>query len=384
MDEIDMKYLSNIATLAAAGDVNAFAEMYAATYQKQYLFALSVLENEKKAREVLLDTYIQAHRHLKELSDMRLVISWLGQQNLRACYKWQEKDDRIPAEIMALPFSESQAVFLNQYRGMSVKEIARMMNIDTRMAREYLSSGLRRVPNLQPTMKKPDMYYLPLENNRAQKILDMVFETEECMPCVIPMDKLTTYAHYRTDRYKFQRNVVGGLMGIFLVLPIFFMTPHVTLTPQTGNTETYSLEVRSLLPVREVNVSIDGVRIPVYETGANTYEIEPQVNGTMTVKATLINDQSTEVSTQIVNFDDVDPHLESTYVSDGLVHLLLADDDSGLDFTRICGLKGDSTIYPVFVDEELGEVVFQADNLPEKVVVYDKAGNGICLVLHVK
>ena len=50
MADLDYQYLAKIVTRAQAGDSDAFAELYAATYQKQYRFACKYLREEYLAQ----------------------------------------------------------------------------------------------------------------------------------------------------------------------------------------------------------------------------------------------------------------------------------------------------------------------------------------------
>lgn len=45
METLDYKHIANLVSRAQSGDSNAFAELYAATYQRQYLYAYRYLKD---------------------------------------------------------------------------------------------------------------------------------------------------------------------------------------------------------------------------------------------------------------------------------------------------------------------------------------------------
>lgn len=51
MSSLDYNYIAELVTRAQAGDSDGFAELYAATYQRQYHFALRYLKDEYLAQD---------------------------------------------------------------------------------------------------------------------------------------------------------------------------------------------------------------------------------------------------------------------------------------------------------------------------------------------
>lgn len=88
MAELDYDYISTLVSRARTGDSDAFAELYAATYQKEYRFAYNYLKDEYLAQDALQETYILALKNLYTLRDSKLFISWLNQINFRVCFKY--------------------------------------------------------------------------------------------------------------------------------------------------------------------------------------------------------------------------------------------------------------------------------------------------------
>lgn len=179
MAEIDYQYIGDLVEQARGGSSDAFAELYAATYKKQYLFACGYLKDEYLAQDALQETYILAFKNLSSLQDTRLFISWLNQINFRVCYDMNIKqkqfsflslddedmpeiaDNRLPQpeeeavrideqkylieQIMALPFSESQAIFLYYYKNQKIDDIAYIMETSRSSVKRHLKSGKARL-----------------------------------------------------------------------------------------------------------------------------------------------------------------------------------------------------------------------------------------------
>lgn len=184
MEALDYKYIAKLAIRAQTGDSDAFAELYAATYQREYLFSYRYLKDEYLAQDALQETYTLALKNLTKLKDPKLVISWLNQINFRVCYKLHQKQQRYNQEMKAaeeilendlensgegdignaedsivkidmqeyvinqvlkLPFTESQVILLKYYKDMKIDEIAMLMDMSRSSVKRYLKSGRERL-----------------------------------------------------------------------------------------------------------------------------------------------------------------------------------------------------------------------------------------------
>lgn len=188
MSALDYNYMADLVVRAQGGDSDAFAELYAATYQKQYHFAYSYLKDEYLAQDALQETYIIALKDISKLKDPMLVVAWLNQINFRICFQLHKKQKRYDAEmieyskddtaaqrvsasshggarpssvarspedmvvridsreyimnqIMKLPFTEAQVIILKFYRNLKHDEIAELMDISRSSVKRYLTSG---------------------------------------------------------------------------------------------------------------------------------------------------------------------------------------------------------------------------------------------------
>lgn len=188
MPALDYNYMAELVVNAQSGDSDAFAELYAATYQKQYQFAYSYLKDMYLAQDALQETYIVALKELSKLKDPMLLVAWLNQINFRICFQLHKKQKRYDQEmggqseengqtgdrgvqpesslysspassnpedmivrvdsqeyimnqILKLPFTEAQVILLRFYRSLKYDEIAELLDISKSSVKRYLNSG---------------------------------------------------------------------------------------------------------------------------------------------------------------------------------------------------------------------------------------------------
>ena len=163
MASLDLLYIADLVLDAQEGDSNAFAELFAATYQKQYAFALRCLHEDFPAQQALQTAYIQALSGISNLRDPALFVVWLNQLTLRACLLSGSESARSFAEgrmlsidgkvysvrqVLTLPFSEAQALLLHTLCGMRVDAIASLLEMRRSDVRRHMASGRRRLAML--------------------------------------------------------------------------------------------------------------------------------------------------------------------------------------------------------------------------------------------
>lgn len=188
MEALDYKYIAKLVSRAQIGDSDAFAELYAATYQRQYLYAYHYLKDEYLAQDALQETYILSLKNLVKLKDPTLVISWLNQINFRVCYNLHKKQklynsemvidndavlegsldaeglsyhdspeeavikvdskDYLMNQILNLPFTESQVILMKYYQNLKLNDIAQLMDISRSSVKRYLASGRERLAKI--------------------------------------------------------------------------------------------------------------------------------------------------------------------------------------------------------------------------------------------
>lgn len=183
MANLDYTYIASLVKRVQEGDSNAFAELYAATYQKEFRFARNYLKDEYLAQDAIQETYIKALKNINSIKDPKLFVSWLNQINFRVCFRMYQKQQKYNAElteyennsmdyqdtasgnpehqairidqneyiirqIMGLPFSESKAIILRYYNNMKIDEIARLLDCSRSSVKRYIRSGQDRLRSL--------------------------------------------------------------------------------------------------------------------------------------------------------------------------------------------------------------------------------------------
>lgn len=183
MMDLDYQYIASLVEHTKEGNSDAFAELYVATYQKQYRFACQYLRDEHLAQDAIQEAYILVLKSINTLKDSSLFISWLNQITFRICFKMQKKQkqyseevimmennhlnagkpqdmdpeeyivridekDFIIRQVLSLPFTESQVIILRYYNDMKIKDIAKLMDISSSSVKRYLNSGRKKLENL--------------------------------------------------------------------------------------------------------------------------------------------------------------------------------------------------------------------------------------------
>lgn len=176
MAELDYDYLATLVVRTLEGSSEAFAELYTATYQKQYNYAYRYVKDSHAAHDILQDVYILVLNKLHTLKDPRLFVSWLNQITFRVCYDYKSKQAKQPipvdsdeytnsaiihqvsaspekellniyeqselmSQILELKPAESQAIIMRYYNEMTIDEIALAMDCSRSTVKRRIASG---------------------------------------------------------------------------------------------------------------------------------------------------------------------------------------------------------------------------------------------------
>lgn len=163
MSNLDFKYITCLVRKTQTGDGNAFAELFAATYEKQYAFAYGFLKDTFLAQQALKETYIYALNNVAKIQEASLVSAWLNQIIFRICFRIRsdsQTENKQTLEnqfiqighenvsirrALTLPFTEAQSILLHFYCGMKRREIADLLEIRRSAVRQYIRSGVGRL-----------------------------------------------------------------------------------------------------------------------------------------------------------------------------------------------------------------------------------------------
>ena len=198
-------------------------------------------------------------------------------------------------------------------------------------------------------------------------------------------DRRRTSSGYRRDNGK------SGFLSVllFYVLPfivingIIFLL--VTARPKAEITigessdfisTTMELKVKSLLPIKAMEVSLDSTPIELTKTGGSTYKTTLKNNGTLEIKLTGFNKMKS-VSYETVNvLDDTPPAVKDNVLDNGILSFRLEDTQSGVDYSSITASDEDNTdILPLSIDRSTGLVTFEIKKENITITAKDKIGN---------
>lgn len=182
MDKINYLYISGLVWKAQANDSDAFAELYAITYKKQYQYACHYLKDTYLAQDVVQEVYIHVLKHIHDIKDVSLFVAWLNQITFHTCFDLCKKKDRHYGEINpialeltqdsyvdhnpenltekkdetsrlqhainALPPAEQQVIVLKYFNNMTLEEIAGVTSLSRSTVKRQLASGKEKLAKM--------------------------------------------------------------------------------------------------------------------------------------------------------------------------------------------------------------------------------------------
>ena len=205
MKDLNIPYIAGLVIRAQHSDSDAFAELYALTYNKVYNYTRHYLRDDFLAQDAMQEVYILALKNIGKLNDPTVFIAWLNRICFHVCYDmtqknrpqndcqvlsqeildilqdphldanpelhYQQKDEysRLTEALEQLPFNEKQVLIMRYYNDMKLEEIAAetglkvlgRMPIDPRLAElcdqgkieqmpvEYLSDAVSSLTELE-------------------------------------------------------------------------------------------------------------------------------------------------------------------------------------------------------------------------------------------
>ena len=182
MADFNHAYIGELVEEAKDGNSNAFAELYAITYQHIFNYAAHYLRDETLAQDALQETYILALRNLNGIKESSLFVAWLNQICFRVCYDMARKNKQqasdINSELMelikddyrdhnpeeqalredemirlqdavnSLPFNEQQIIVMRYYNDMKLEEIASALQLSRSTVKRHLISARDRLAQI--------------------------------------------------------------------------------------------------------------------------------------------------------------------------------------------------------------------------------------------
>ena len=180
LDIPDSNYLKELVIRARQGDSAALAELFSATYQRQYAYAYRVLRDEHLAHDALQESYVRVMKNIGKLRDPRLFTAWLNQINRHVCYDMIKQRSRncgevdidsmqdlaspeptpedeiaeidynryILSRVERLPDTESRIITMRYYLEISLTDIADQLGISVSTVKRHLRSARTHLENI--------------------------------------------------------------------------------------------------------------------------------------------------------------------------------------------------------------------------------------------
>lgn len=176
---------------------------------------------------------------------------------------------------------------------------------------------------------------------------------------------------------------------LFYILPFIVVNALIFLVVTTrpkgdvtvGETTDYisttvELKVKSLLPIKEPVLTLDGAPVEITKTGSKTYTAVLNSNGVLEVELSSINQMKNIFYEQINILDDTPPTIEDPILDDGILSFRLEDSQAGIDYSSIHAYDDDTPeILPLSIDRSTGIVTFEVQNENLTICVKDLTGN---------
>jgi RNA polymerase sigma-70 factor (ECF subfamily) len=173
MPDFNHAYIGNLVIKAQSGSSEAFAELYATTYNHIYNYSRHYLRDPYLAQDALQETYVSALKNINNIKDPSLFVAWLNQICFHVCYDMTRKsrpdsmssellelvlDDHpehnpdehyedkeeieaVKAAVASLPFLEQQVIVMRFYNEMKLEDIAAALSCSRSSVKRYIASG---------------------------------------------------------------------------------------------------------------------------------------------------------------------------------------------------------------------------------------------------
>lgn len=136
------------------------------------------------------------------------------------------------------------------------------------------------------------------------------------------------------------------------------------------------IKVQSLLPIKSVELALDGAPVETVKTDSKTYSAKLTSNGMLEVKLTSLNQMKTILYEQVSVLDDTPPTVKDNVIVDGVLSFRLEDTQSGVDYSSVYASdEEDPEILPLSIDRSTGLISFELKRENLSVTAKDLTGN---------
>lgn len=321
MAEYDYNYIAASVTKALRGESDAFAELYAATWQEQYLRLYRLFGEKDRTLSALERLYAQALEHLASLRAPRLFPRWLSAL----------RDNLFPpAAVPAAPLSRRAAVPMP-------------------------------------------------EDGEVEQVLYNVLASCGRPPNLIPVSNLTAWANCTRRRFLVPRVLCALVLLLLLLLPLEYVRPTLSVTRVGGDYSeaVYDVSVRNPLSTVSVSFALDGEPLRCEPLSSSLYRVRIERNGLLSASALSINGQAARADVDVYFIDTDRPELVGSSYDDAYIYIEVMDSYSGVDLDQISCLSSGAP-YPFDValgDDGVCRLTLPRSDLSLDIIVPDLVGN---------
>lgn len=186
---------------------------------------------------------------------------------------------------------------------------------------------------------------------------------------------------------KLVRFLLFGLLPYLVINGIILLlvcsTPKISIEVKDTNDYVNSdvvFSVRSLLPIREMKVTMESEPVEYEKTGNSGYRCTISQNGTFYVEATAVNGMMRAAYADVSMLDDTAPAVdeESANIDGGVLRFNISDTQSGVNFDSIYAIVNEEdVVYPSEIDKGQGQVTIPLPSKVSSIELYfeDMVGN---------
>lgn len=337
-------YFRGMVDDALAGDSNAYAILYVATYQNLYQRAYYYTQNEYKTQDILSRIYLEAFTTLDTLKSPRSFRVWV--RNLSEKY-------------IILQMREDDPEHWN--------DVKTIEPIPLRIQRVMYG---RKAPTMNLDI--------------AGQLLEYLFWEANITPNTLPLETLAEFHQYRMNQLLVQRFALTAAIVFLIMAPLWFIAPEFTVDKHVDHgVVRYDVTVNSLFNIKSVTAQLNNKMLPVTQSDRCIYNITPTDNGEMYVQVLYFNNMAKEQTITVTEVDRISPQVVESHLQNGVVTLVLSDDGSGIDYDAICitALTGEQLDITRDDTDGVESISFDYPGTNVDIVIPDMAGNRLHLLL---
>lgn len=424
------KVLEKLIVRIQNGEKNAFSDLYGATYQKVYFYALKLVKNKESAEDIVQEVYEDAFESLYELNNPRAFTAWINKKTYFHAMNYIRKENRhitvdkddeiftnlkddsseispeyaylnnetektIMREIDKLSVPQRSVILLRYHQDLSLKQISEVMGCSLGTVKSRLNVAKN---HLKSSVRKGSHFAGISLSHSITKSLDKASKSVNA-----GVEKMKWAGSHGNNQ---MAGIEGGLLSgsvlkvVAVVASVCVLTVSgigAYLVNQESGPTPFLIDAVTAKSNSEftnksvyVEVQVTGSNIEkVYLTSqeGKTYEgvlkeygcygvyVDENGNYDVVVKS---NDETIKKQLSIQGIDQKAPELISAERKDGSLVISCGDDYSGIDWekTKYKTEAGKEMNIKEYVIDE-NKIILEYINGVAYLTLYDQAGNHI-------